>query len=404
MARTTSTNWPGPGDGENFDLIPDGAELPREVTGRVTKRWLAAWFFCLLITGATGKALVTVLGMFPGGGRGLIPAVVGVALLIAGWMSSRRSHLRLTSEEVECTDVSRLRGMRWREPVSAYRGVLRRVRSGKGMGRLRVLSETVLQHPYDVRKHVKLSSADSEDGFIERHRRHARTFRLPALTETEEGIEAAPFEKVEEPLVARSTGGPQADAVLPASPPGDLSVDVQGAAVAMRTRRSTSRSTLVIGLLSPVWCAWMISAMWVGTAGIPGIIRAVMAVSTAVLLLLTAFCLGCATIGLTVRQVLRVTPKRVESWHEVGERAFGRVSLGAREIEAVTLQKQGQHPLSRALGLRGPMGNSPCGPTVAIYGSREAIAFGHVLSKESRRWVRACVLSILAAGDPGKAD
>ena len=399
MAQRTHTHWPGPSDGEDFDLLPAGAELPCHVTGAapVAARIVMCGFggagllsaFLLLLSGDDGDAFGAV-----------IFGVVGLAMLTFARLLTRGTSLRITPEEVECTDLHAFRPTRWREPVSAYEGVLRRVTVRQETDDRRLLYEVLLQHPEDPRKNVKLYSSMTDAGFLDRHRHYARAFGLPTLTETEDGVERVAPEELDRPLPARAIAGVHG-AIPPAGPPpDDLSIEIRGDTVTMRTRRRTPLRYLIIGPACVTGGGWWIHWAWAGLGGAAPIVLSGLLLGALFGLLLVACGLWLVAVRLTIVQVLRICPGRVESWHQLGDRAFGHLAMDSSCVREVTGGVHGAHALLRALGLLSLGGPPACPPAVNILGKDETIVFGHVLSKESRRWVRQCVLSVLAAGDP----
>ena len=408
MARTTNTRWMEPQYGEDFELIPPGTELPytAERRGPIGP--------ALILSVMALAALLIAARMFTSNqGAGFVlrilgPAVlatVGLGLLVVCWFLMRSGKLRITPDGVQFEPLDGV-GTAWgEEPTSAYKGVLRSVKvteEGDNDGTT-VRYVLVLQHSSNPRKNVLLYSATSEHGLLLRQRHYAHLFNLPALIETEDGLERIAPEDLDKPLAERARTGVHGALPPAGPPPRNLAVRIEGDTVTMRTHRRALRASVVVGAVITAVGIWFSLGAWAdlrrgGGAGDPDVV-----LGLAFGLIVLVVGLAVAAAGMIVVHVLRASPERIESWHEVAGRAFGRVSMNTRDAREVNVVPHGIHPLARALGLDGAVGGVACGPVVVISGRASTITFGHALSKEERRWVRECVLSVLAASGPEDA-
>ena len=188
------------------------------------------------------------------------------------------------------------------------------------------------------------------------------------------------------------TGQPVGDA------PAALRVTVEGSVLTMRTRRRPHPVAVIIGLVFAGIGAFVLLETWTNTfewAGLFGLtVGAIIGGG------FTAIGLGLPLARVVIVQVLRVGPDRVETWHVIGPHAFGRSGISADLVREVTLGKPPVHPLQKSLGLKGKgPGNATGGPCVNVVGEECTLSFGHVLRKESRAWVRDCIVAILTGGE-----
>jgi hypothetical protein len=360
------------------DVLSHAQELPAE--GHWTGSRRLGTFYVVLGLGLVAFAVHGVLESPDLGSRVHCVALgagsaLALCVLALGQFVSRRDYC-FTPEWVECRSRGLFRQGHWRQPMSAYRGVLGEAEFHR---RPKIAPHTlyklVLQHGAGDSHSTTLYQSPSEAGLRAAHELYARVSGLPALVETQDGLESRDVADLDKPVSRRVEEGSVQIAFSPwGEPPG------------MRLRCSTEGDTFRIAvrwrpLVAVLACvAFLVGVLLLaperpggaladGVRGAAG--RAAMIVGA---LLWCWFFLG--------RAELLVSPSRVRRHYHFLWVTFARKALEADDVEEVLI--------ANVKGYDNAW-------TVQVVSDDGVISFGRSLSKVQRRWVRDCIISVLSA-------
>lgn len=305
----------------------------------------------------------------------LIFPVIGVGLLLFG-VHSLIWRRRIAFDGSAFTVAEHgLRGTRqWREPLSAYQGVMRHTRHVRTKNSSYTLYMIDLVHPDSDRK-INLYTDTRKGGFREKWEEFSRRLALPALEEGEGGVvrrEAADLDKSVGELIAE--GKVEIDFDILARPAKGVAASFEGDVVVL-TRT---------GPVNPWWgslIAVLFPLIFVGVAvfapDMPWFKRYLFGGVGA--LFEVVFVIGVVT-DILSRQRLRVGPAGVLVNRAYSGRETGGKRIDAAGIETVTIARKSN-------GSR---------PALAIAGDRETLTFGRGLPRRSLEFAMNTVLAKIA--------
>ena len=361
--------------GREMDLAPSAEALP----GRVRMSMPAA---SGIIPGLIGLSLFVFVLYSLSAARGNVPflVIIGIAALIGVGLEAFGIRMLVTVREWDfSTDsvVSRSRGIlgwrTWEEPLSAYRGVVGRREYKRGLLEVRAdpLCIVELRHRDRRDRDVRLFASSRGEKFRARQAHYARLFGLPAITPTPAGEVVRRPEEAGLPLRRRPPDWVAFAAGLRKSPPGDgLVVTAADGLLTIETSRSpkqllreAGRAVLIVGL-----GAWPeLSPHTFDVAIRPPLIRTTLPVAIAIyvgaLFFQGELWSGRERLMLSAD---RVTYERLFLWRR-------RTELHMDSIDEVVVASQPITPWELVVRIRG-------------YDGR--IAFGRVLSRAEKQWVR----------------
>jgi hypothetical protein len=305
----------------------------------------------------------------------LIFPVFGLGLLLFG-VHSLMWRRRIAFDGSAFTVAEHgLRGTKqWREPLSAYQGVMRHTRRVRTKNSSYTLYMIDLVHP-DGDRTINLYTDTREGGLREKWEEAARRLALPALEEGEGGMvrrEVGDLDKSVGELIAE--GKVEIDYDTLSQRAKGLAVSFEGDVVVL-TRT---------GPVNPWWgslIAVLFPLIFVGVAiyapDMPWFMRYLFGGLGA--LFEVAFVIGVLT-DILSRQRLRVGPAGV--WVN---RAYGGSETGGKQIDATGIE---------TVTIARKSGGSR--PALAIAGDRETVTFGRGLSRRSLEFAMHTVLAKIA--------
>ena len=306
----------------------------------------------------------------------LIFPVVGVGILLFGLHSLLWRRVVAFDGQAFTVSESGLKGgTEWREPVSAYQGVMRSTRRVKTKNSSYTLYMVDLVHERDSDRNINLYTDTSESGLRGKWESFAQRLNLPALDEGEDGMvrrEAGDLDKSVAELIGE--GKVEIDYESLSRPARGVAVHFEGdVTVITRTGPANPWWGSLIGVLFPL--------IFVGVAlfapDMPAFARWLFGGMGA--LFEVIFVIGVLT-DLLSRQRLRVGPAGVwvnRAWansETKGER------IEAADIETVTLARKSD-------GGR---------PAVQIASDRDKLKFGAGLPRRSLEFVMNTILAKIA--------
>ncbi len=305
----------------------------------------------------------------------LVFPVIGVGLLLFGAHSLLwRRRIAFDGSAFTVAEHG-LKGTRqWREPLSAYHGVMRHTRRVRTKNSSYTLYMIDLVHP-DSDRRINLYTDTSDGGFRDKWEAFARRLSLPALEEGEGGMvrrEAADLDKSVGELIAE--GKVEIDYDTLSRPAKGLAVSFEGdVAVLTRTGPANAWWGSLIAVLFPL--------IFVGVAiyapDMPMFMRYLF--GGLGVLFEVAFVIG-VLVDLLSRQRLRVGPAGVS----VNRAYSGSESKGKRietaRIETVTIARK----------------SSGSRPALAVASDRETLNFGGGLPRRSLEFAMNTVLAKIA--------
>jgi len=369
------------GKPQELDLAPGVSELPLDVTRRGTR----ALAIVLLLLGGTadlGAIAVILTHLAHGLSRTGLAAVlfaVGTGLELIGareWV--RFEQWRFTPQDVTRKWLGLFGANEWTEPLSSYAGVLRRqeYHSGGKNSPSYTLYILALQHGARKDRSVTLYSSRSPEGFRARHEEYARLFALPALIETQTGVEKRRPEDLGKSVRQRVAEGSMQVTFDPSAiPPGSrLTVRVEGDTLTVRTGRNTFGLASTLGpaafLLGGV--VILVLRLW-PRVRIPAALLPLAALG--ILIAASAF----AALRLVSEELL-ISPKEVRKrWrHPWG--TFRESAVPAGEIEEVLILA--------------PPGEQQT--AVQAITDKAVVHFGMWLPVRDKEWVRDCIIAVIS--------
>ena len=305
----------------------------------------------------------------------LIFPIIGVALLLFGMHSlMSRRRIAFDGQAFAVAEHGLLGTKQWREPLSAYQGVMRHTRRVRTRNSSYTLYMIDLVHPDSARR-INLYTDTSDRGFRLKWEEFARRLSLPAMEEGEGGMvrrEAGDLDKSVRELIAEGKVDIDYDAL--SRPVTGLAVTFEGDVVVLtRTGAANSWWGSLIALLFPL--------IFVGVAvyapDMPGVARYLFGGLGALFEVL--FVAG-VMIDLLSRQRLRVGPAgvRVNRAYRASDSAGKRLEIA--EIETVSIARKSN-------GSR---------PALAIAGDRETLIFGRGLPRRSLEFAMNTVFAKIA--------
>lgn len=328
-----------------------------------------------------GAPILGFLSTLQSGGFGvesllfLVFPVIGLGLLLFG-VHSLVWRRRIAFDGTAFTVVEqRLKGTKaWREPLSAYQGVLRHTRRVRSRNRSYTLYMIDLVHPDGDRK-INLYTATTETGFRGKWEAFARRLGLPALEAGAGGMVRRDAEDLDKPAGELIEEGKiEIDYDALARPAPGLAVSFEGD-VAVLTRT---------GPVSPWWGslgAVLIPLIFVGVAmWVPDMPTMSRYLFGGLSLLFEGLFVAGVLTDLLSRQRLRIGPAGVRVNRAYARSETAGKTLETEEIETVTLG--GRSGGSRA--------------AVLIAGDRETLAFGGGLPHGSLEYAMNAVLAKIA--------
>ena len=372
------------GSDQEVDLVPQGEGLPCRVRQSMPRA--CGSVFCLLGSGVALSALLCLESAHSDTASFLLGIAILAGVVLAG-VGIRFLVIVQDWAFTEDSVTSRRRGIfgwrGWKEPLSAYRGVVGRHKfQNEGLSPGAAFLHIVeLKHRDRSDRDVRLYASSRGDKFRAKHAHYARLFGLPAITPTPAGEVVRQPEEADLPLRRR----PPPDwvmfaAALPKSPPGDgLALSVADGVLTIATSRSPRqllrealRTALVVtgGLLTtalPQLFDWAMGRPLFRTG-----LAVTVGIYVVVLFLRGELGSGRERLMLSAD---RLTYERSFPWRR-------RTEMHADSIDEVVVASQPGAPWERA---------------VRITGDHGRIAFGRSLSRAEREWVRNCVIAALTA-------
>jgi hypothetical protein len=373
-ASKTSAFW------ATVDLAPDAGGLPftavRGSSGTTLKALMAVLLVGALLGGVVALAL---------SGRGVpvarvvapaVLALIGVGAFLAFMLfATARQTWEFDESHVHHVREGVLGRREWSEPLSAYRGVLKK-QELRSTGKSSYMVYMVqLLHEGDKKRTVTLYQSLKKGDLRRKHEHCARLFGMPALTETEDGMEERhpdDLDKTVRELVADGILQVQFDPSVP--PPGKrLALRVDGDSLAVQVKAGAIGA---VRWVLPVIMA-SIGVVMIAVSFLPDPPVAIMYAGVA--LVAGAALLAWALAGL--REELRVAPGEVRKWWTWRGKRFAEHAVRGAEIEEVII--------AEPLGGKGTK-------TVQAVSEADTVHFGRALNAAERRWVRDCIIAVIS--------
>ena len=179
---------PGPDTHRNVGLIPRGARLPVEVV-QEGSRFLGlclVWGSIVLLGVAVvflSAPFLTKIGAWRYYMSGLC-TLLGVGLLIDGIARFWTARWRFAETDVSCALNSPFCHREWTEPLSAYKGIYRKViERQSGASPVVFEYEILLEHKFDEDRTVKLYNSRSDEDWFMMQEFYLRLLKVPRLAD-----------------------------------------------------------------------------------------------------------------------------------------------------------------------------------------------------------------------------
>ncbi len=368
---------------KRLKLIPEGAHLPFEAGQNNISQ--LAWSTVLSLTVIV--AFLCLFWPFDKWGEGdfarslIIGAMLGALVQImvsAGQIAITR--WRFTPTEVSCRSWRPLRRRQWQEALSAYQGILRRTHLLDDIRGPIPHYELILRHRSDDHRSVMLYRSKSHRESTQRQKSYARLFGLPALMESIEGISARKVEELDKSLAERLAEPTLAVGLRDYAPPKDVAVDVTDTSVFMVFKRGYPGMNAV----AYAGVFFLLASLAIVMAVAAEDVRIALLAGTPLMLVGMAFIAA----PFFFRERVLVSPRTLEVEKGYPWNISRHKGVETSSIRDVIVAQASLPIISRGAG-----------PTaVQVITENEVIVFGRKLKKESKNWVRDCIIAVIGKG------